>query len=313
MRLPLILAAFVAAFAAGSAAPAQPGGGASVPRTGSIRAPEETIEQLRARAEAGDIGAQNDLGIRLLDSRDPAQQAEARLLFQLAADAGDAEARNNLATMHLLGIGGPEDQALGRRLREEAASRGSVGANLSLAERYLAGAEGYPRDPDRGIAHLRAAGSGSDGSALFAQWRLAMVYIDGTIRPRNPREAYRLLTAASEAGGVNAMISRAVMLATGDGVRKDAAAARRWYQRAAESGEHGFEHALRALGGMLVIGEGGAADVPRGIAYLRIAAAARDEHAGKILETFAPQVTSDIDAEALRIAGEWMERHLPDE
>ncbi len=108
------------------------------------------------------------------------------------------------------------------------------------------------------------------------------------------------------------MISRAVMLATGDGVAKDAAAARHWYQRASESGEHGFEHALRALGGMLAIGEGGSVDLPRAIAYLRIARAANDELAPRLLASLDAQVTPDIDAEAQRIAEEWMRRHLPE-
>jgi TPR repeat protein len=308
--------AFVAAAAllGSGAAAAQPSQeGPLRQRTGSIRPPEETVEQLRARAQAGDRDAQTDLALRLVDGGDAAQLAEARRWAERAAEGGDAEAMNNFATMLLLGIGGPADETRGRRLREEAAGMGSVGANLSLAERYVHGAEGYPRDPARAIEHLRAAGAANGRAALFAQWRLAMMHLEGVGTPRDPQEAYRLLVAASEAGGVNAMISRAVMLATGEGIAEDDVAARQWYQRAAESGERGFEHALRALGGMLAVGEGGPADLPRGIAFLRVAAAAGDEHAGRILDGFAPRVTPAVEAEAQRIAREWMERHLPRE
>lgn len=277
--------------------------------TGSPVRPD--IAQLRARAEAGDLGAQNDLAIQLLESRHPAGEAEARLWFRRAADAGDAEAKNNLASMLIMGIGGPPDEEQGRRLRDEAASAGSVGANMGIADRYLNGADGYPRDPARAFEHMRAAAASTGPSATFAQWRLAMMHLEGVGTPRNPQEAYRILVAASEAGGVRAMISRAVMLATGDGVAEDDAAARLWYQRAAESAEYGFEHALRALGGMLLLGEGGPADLARGVAYLRIAHAARDAPSGQILNRIADRITPEVDREARRIAAEWMRAHLP--
>jgi TPR repeat protein len=283
------------------------------PVDGAIVPPAETLEQLRARAESGDRGAQLDLGGRLLDSRDPADAVEARRWFQRGADAGDPESKNGLATMLLFGLGGPPDLERGRRLMEEAAREGSVGANLSIALRYSRGADGYPRDPARAFAHTSAAAAAerSNGRGSFAQWQLAMMHVEGNGTPRNPQEAFRLLAPLSEAGSVRAMISRAVMLATGDGVAKDPAAARTWYQRAAESREHGFEHGLRGIGGMLVVGEGGSVDLPRGIAYLRIAEAAGDKIAAEILSATADRVTPEIDREARRVAGEWMERYLP--
>jgi TPR repeat protein len=277
--------------------------------TGSPVQPD--MAQLRARAEAGDLGAQNDLGIQLLDTSDPALAAEARLWFRRAADAGDAEAMNNLATTLLIGAGGPPDEAQGRRLRDEAARQGSVGANMAIADRYLEGSEGYPRDPVRAFEHMRAAAASPLRSAAFAQWRLGMMHLEGVGTPRDSAAAYRIFVAASERGGVRAMISRAVMLATGDGVAEDDAAARLWYQRAAESAEYGFEHALRALGGMLLFGEGGPADLPRAVAYLRIAQAARDEPAGRILAAIATRITPETDREARQIAEQWMRLHLP--
>ncbi|HYG31285.1 MAG TPA: tetratricopeptide repeat protein [Allosphingosinicella sp.] len=313
---PIIIASALAALVPGAApaAAAQPNDELTVSqRTGSIRPPERSLEQLRREAEAGDGEAQNDLGTRLLDMRDPARQAEARRWFQRASDSGNAEARNNLATMLMFGIGGPADEAGGRRLMEEAAQMGSIGARLSLAERYLQGGDGYPRDHGRAYEQIRAAAGSSGPARLYAQWRLAMMHLQGVGTPRDPQEAYRLLVSASEAGGVEAMISRAVMLATGEGVAEDDGAARRWYQRAAESGERGFEHALRGLGSMLAAGEGGPVDLPRGIAYLRIAQAAGDENAAAILQAFSDRITPEIDEQARRIAGEWMRRHLPTE
>ncbi|HEX8366119.1 MAG TPA: tetratricopeptide repeat protein [Allosphingosinicella sp.] len=315
MRLINIAVALAALLPGGAwAAAAQPGDDLTVSqRTGSIRPPERTLEQLRREAEGGDREAQNDLGTRLLDTPDPARQAEARRWFQRASDAGSAEARNNLATMLMFGIGGPTDQARGRRLMEEAAQMGSVGARLSLAERYLQGRDGYPRDHVRAFEQIRAAAASGGPASLYAQWRLAMMHLQGVGTPRNPQEAYNILVSASEAGGVNAMISRAVMLATGEGVGEDDGAARRWYQRAAESGELGFEHALRGLGAMLAAGEGGPTDLPRGVAYLRIAQAAGDANAAAILQSLSDRITPAVDASAQGIAADWMRRHLPTE
>lgn len=310
-----VLASTGSAAAATAVQPADAPAGATTQLDGSIRLPEETIDQLRARAERGDRGAQLDLGGRLLDSGSEADAAEARRWFQRAAEAGNVEAKNAYASMLIAGAGGPADAALGRRLMEEAAREGSVGANLTLADRYLHGDDGYPSDARRAFQHTAAAAAAerASGRGSFAQWSLAMMHLRGTGTRRNSEEAYRILVATSEAGGVRAMISRAVMLATGDGVAKDAPAARHWYQRAAESGERGFEHALRSLGAMLALGEGGAVDLPRGLAYLRIAQAANDELAGRVLAEIADRVTPEIDAEARRIAEEWMQRHLPRE
>lgn len=313
MHALIVIIALAAAFPAAAAASGQPGEASIVARTGPIRPPAETIEQVRARAEAGDLDAQLDLGIRLLDSQDPAGQREARRWFQRASEAGHAEARQSLATMLMMGIGGPADEAGGRRLMEEAARMGSIGAHLSIAERYLRGVDGYPRDAVRAFEHMRSAAASNEPGGLFARWRLAMMHLEGVGTPRNPQEAYRIVAAASEAGGVNAMISRAVMLATGEGVAEDDAAARHWYQRAAESGERGFEHALRGLGAMLAAGEGGPVDLPRGVAYLRIAQAAGDQNAETILQLFSDRVTPQIDGQARGIAAEWMRRHLPTE
>lgn len=246
-----------------------------------------------------------------METEDPARLPEAREWYRKASDAGHAEGMNNYATMLLMGLGGAADEAAGRRLREQAAARGSVAAHLSIAERYLRGAEGYPLDRARALHHVRTAAESSSPVAHYAQWRLGMMYLQGVGTPADPVEAYRWVVRASEGGDVSAMISRGVMLATGEGVAEDDAAARIWYQRAAESGDVNFRHAMRGLGAMLVTGEGGPADLPRGIAYLRIAQAASDANASQLLETWRDRITPEVDRQAVEIANRWMAEHLP--
>lgn len=112
-------------------------------------------------------------------------------------------------------------------------------------------------------------------------------------------------------GSVEAMIRRAAMLATGNGVAENDAEARLWYQRAAESGRPGYERALRGLGGMLVSGEGGPVDLPRGVAYLLLAREVGDENADNLLSLTASQITPEIQASAEAIARDWRQRHAP--
>jgi uncharacterized protein len=278
-------------------------------RSGSAQPSDRAA--LRTRAQAGDSAAQTDLGLALMNSEDPAEQREARQLLRTAYERGGPEAINNYAAVLLLGIGGPADEPEGRRLRDLAASRGSIGANLSIAERYLRGGEGYPRDPVRAFQYVRAAAESPLNGAGFAQWRLAMMYLNGQGTPVDRAEAYRWVVRASDGGNVTAMISRGVMLATGEGVAEDDAAARIWYQRAAESGDVNFPHAMRTLGAMLVTGEGGPVDLPRGIAYLRIAKAANDANASRLLETWRDRITPEVNRQAVEIANRWMAEHMP--
>lgn len=276
-------------------------------------APRPPLAEIRIRAQSGDPEAQNDLGSRLLAEKNPAKLAEAREWLRRSADGGSIEGMNNYASMVLLGLGGPTDKIRGKQLRELAATRGSLGAQLTIADRYVHGSEGYPRDPKRALALVRSAAESSAEGADFAMWQLAMMYLQGVGTPINREEAYRWVVRSSDAGGVSGMISRAVMLATGEGVTENDQEARLWYKRASEAGDVQSGHALRGLGAMLVTGEGGAADVPRGIAFLRIAAATDDKHASILLDRFRELITPEVDREANKLAALWMAQHMQGE
>lgn len=101
------------------------------------------------------------------------------------------------------------------------------------------------------------------------------------------------------------MISRAVMLATGEGVPRDPAAARGWYARAALAPGGNYPHALRGLGGMLAMGEGGPADPDRATAYLAIAKAGRDEHADRLIQSVRPRLAGADPAKVQAIIRAW--------
>jgi hypothetical protein len=305
-RLSIGLLAAWAALAPLPAPAAQPAPAAAAPP-----AAEPSIAELRTRAAAGDVGARLDLGRRILNPEDPASLTEARTLFQGAMRAGNAEAKSNYALMLMMGWGGPADVETGRRLRAEAAAEGSMAANMTLAERYLEGAEGYPRDPALAFRHIGLVANSSSPSAPYAQWRLAMLHLQGTGTPVDLPEAWRLVVRASDAGETSAMVSRGVMLAIGQGVTENDAEARSWYRRAAESRRRGFGDGLRGLGWMLATGEGGPVDLPTGIAYLMIASDAQAAQADDMLGQLRPRITPEIDRQAREIGQRWVDEHWP--
>lgn len=291
----------------------------------ATRTPAQTpeIERLRQAASEGRTTTDdlNDLGTRLqmhyladgLDIDEVGDHPgliEARSYFQQASEMGDVEARNNLSAMVRLGQGGPQDEAEADRLLYAAAAAGSVGANMTLSAWYRDGVPGIAQDEARALAHMRAA---AETGHAFAQWRYAMMIREGIGSVSDPEEAYRWVVMASDQDDTHAMVSRGVMLATGEGVVEDDVAAREWYGRAAESGEVAFEDGLRGLGFMLFTGEGGPADRPRGFAYLMVAAAAGSEDAETLMQRFELQLSDEEREQASRLASEWADEHLDDD
>ncbi len=139
------------------------------------------------------------------------------------------------------------------------------------------------------------------------QWQIGMRYLRGDGTRANARTAYRWIAKGAANGSSNAMISRAVMLATGDGVREDDVAARASYTEAIALRDGNLGHALRGLGGMLYFGEGGPVDRLEGCAYLTTAFQFGDEMAQVMLEEILPQTSSADEEACVARAAEWLE------
>ena len=70
----------------------------------------EDLETVRKKAEAGDVVAQYNLGVRYVNGEGVAADDVAAVKwFRKAAEQGDAIAQTNLGFMYLLGEGVPED------------------------------------------------------------------------------------------------------------------------------------------------------------------------------------------------------------
>lgn len=256
-----------------------------------------------------DAKAAGDLAATIVTERQIARYPEARALATRAFEGGEAEAGNLLSMMFHLGLGGPADPKRAMAVRAAAAEAGSVGANMTLAEAHRTGGGPYRKDAKAAFRYMSAAArteaARGKGEAV-AGYRLAMMLREGIGTRKDLAASYAWVVRASETGHGDAMISRAVMLATGEGVATDAAAARRWYEAAAAVPGSNHAHALRGLGGMLAFGQGGPVDLPRATAYLAISKVRGDPYAGALLDAVRPRLDDSMRKEADRIMRQWL-------
>ncbi|MEJ6656377.1 MAG: tetratricopeptide repeat protein, partial [Pseudomonas sp.] len=86
--------------------------------------------ELVVQADAGDADAQNDLAQLFLESDRP---EIALHWLQVAADQGHADAMHNVATMHIKGLGVPKDETVGLMWLAKAATHGHPIAKQQVA------------------------------------------------------------------------------------------------------------------------------------------------------------------------------------
>jgi prolyl 4-hydroxylase len=92
---------------------------------------DEPLAELRARADAGDLPARLDLGMRLLSGEGSAEEGADHIVA--AFEAGNAEAGATMATVEAMGAGRPQDWSKAFDWLERAAAAGSPSARAQLA------------------------------------------------------------------------------------------------------------------------------------------------------------------------------------
>jgi TPR repeat protein len=103
--------------------------------SGPLVAQQESIEELRARAEAGDATAQYNLGVMYTDGEGLLQDdAEAMRWYRLAANNGSAEAMYSLGENYLHGKTVPVDIVQAHMWWNLAASRSTGQLSEGYAE-----------------------------------------------------------------------------------------------------------------------------------------------------------------------------------
>jgi uncharacterized protein len=167
------------------------------PKTPVVIQANESIADLRAKAEKGDANAQVNLGVRFLKGEGvPQDHAEAVKWFHKAAEQGNVGAQHNLGVIYFQG----EEYIKGMNWYLKAANKGFVASQLNLAMCYHKG-EVVPQDHAEAVKWFRIAAEQGNAEAQYA---LGRAYCLGEGVPQDYTEAYVWLSLSAANGNANA-------------------------------------------------------------------------------------------------------------
>lgn len=159
--------------------------------------PELNMDELKAKAAAGDASAQVKLGEALHEGRGIARdEAAAAEWFRKAADQGSPQGLAALATLYVSGRGVAADPAKAAELMRQAAEKGSVPASYSLGIMYLRG-QGVTADRAQALSWLRKA---ADAKHAPAQYALGLLNVSRDAPSQDGAEAVKWLSLAATHG-----------------------------------------------------------------------------------------------------------------
>jgi uncharacterized protein len=189
------------------------------------------IAELRKKAEAGDAEAQNNLGYAYDKGEGvPQDYVEAFKWFRKAAEQRDTTALHNLGYAYAHGVHKDLKEAI--KLYRLAAAQGHAGAYNNLGDAYEHGV-GVKKDYKEAIKWYRL---GADRGGSDAQTNLGFAYIKGELFERNPQEAFKWFRKAAEQGNANAQLNLGVLYDEGKGAPKDSFSAYVWFSLSSING-----------------------------------------------------------------------------
>lgn len=208
--------------------------------------PNDEIAALTKRAEAGDADAQDQLGVKYVTGNGvPQDFNKAFKWFQKAALQGHAVAQHNLAYMYGTGKGTPLDDNQAFEWYQKSALQGFSGSQYEIGERYLLG-NGVPQDFVNAFNWLQKAALQGDAQA---QWRVGAMYRNGRGVAKDSSKAFEWYQKAAAQGNPQGRNSLGTMYYEANEMLK----ALELYQQAAIQGDAA---AQSNLGSMYANGEG---------------------------------------------------------
>lgn len=189
-----------------------------------------SLDEIQAKAEAGEARAQMDLGLEYYRGDDaPADLHSAVAWFRKAADQGYAPAEAMLAALYADGAGVPFDLRQSTAWLRRAAAHGLPEAQVKLGRAYGEGL-GVPQDQRQAVRWFRAAAEQGDaeGQRLLGEAYLAK-------RGAAPARALALLQTAADKGDAGAEEDLGRLYEEGEALPLDLVQARKWFELAAKS------------------------------------------------------------------------------
>jgi TPR repeat protein len=287
------------------------------------------LKEWRPLAEQGDASAQFHLGLMYGNGNGVARDSGVAMkLFRKAAEQGFLDAQYHLGFKYLFGMGVPANDAEAIKWLSKAAKQGHAGGEAGLGIIFATITYGLDRGKYEDV--LPGLHSLAKHGHAEAQAKLGTLYDEGRGVPQDYVQAYIWFSAswlnlskatqkevaAENRDGVarkmtaiqmaEAEYKLGVMYHNGRGVPQDYAEAAKLYSNAAEQG---LPIAQVALGYVYANGIGVTQDYVLAVMWSDLAARQDEEFAADNRRLYAKELTAAQEAEAQRLAREWLERH----
>ncbi len=174
----------------------------------------------------------------------PPNEPAARAAFYLArAKAGDVAAQYDIGVLYARGDGLVQDYVSAASWFHVAAAQGSIASEYNLGVLYERGL-GVAADKTEALNWYRSA---ADRNEPAAQFNLALAYAQGNGTPQDLAAAARWYQRAAEQGVAAAMVNLAILYEKGSGLDRSPTDAYAWYSAAGERGDSGAKARAGAL------------------------------------------------------------------
>ena len=165
------------------------------------KADQKPIEEVKAKAEAGDAESEVELGLRYTNGEGVAKdQVEAVKWVRKAAEQNLARAQKNLGICYDKGEGVTKDQAEAVKWFRKAAEQNYADAQNDLGASFYNG-EGVAKDQVEAVKWFRKA---AEQNLAKAQFNLNVCYYNGEGVAKDYVEAYKWLLLAARQGDEDA-------------------------------------------------------------------------------------------------------------
>jgi TPR repeat protein len=236
---------------------------AAVPVTDN---PRRALDDIRAKAEAGDADSENQLARRYEKGEGVAKdKVEAVKWYRKAAEQNNAKAQNSLGVCYNNGEGVSKDLVEAVKWFRKAAEQNFAGGQYNLGVCYEQG-EGVAKDKVEAVKWYRKA---AEQNYAMAQFNLGNCYKQGEGVAKDFAEAVKWYRKAAEQNLAVAQDNLGLCYEHGEGVAKDRVEAAKWFRKAAEQNFAGGQY---NLGVCYNNGEGVSKDLVEAVKWFRKAA-----------------------------------------
>ncbi len=270
----------------------------------TAKANQTPFEEVKAKAEAGDVESEFQLGRCYANGEGVAKnQVEAVKWFRKAAEQNHTVAQFDLGLCYHNGDGVAKNQVEAAKWFRKAAERGLAKAQGALGWYYFNG-KGVPRDFAESVKWSRKAAE--QGNSL-GQDTLGMCFFNGEGVPRDFAEAVKWFRKAAEQNLADAQFNLGSCYRQGEGAAKDLVEAVKWFRKAAEQN---LTEAQYNLGLCYAKGEGVAKNEVEAYTWWLVAAGQGNEVAKQNITIIEDKMTREQIAEGQKLARNFKPRKV---